>query len=55
MDFTTSFSQHFEDDSCFSEKVVGKLNRPKTSVNLTIGTNKNLDSWFWVKLKTQIG
>jgi len=28
--------------SYFSEKIVGKMNRPKTSDNLIIGTNKNV-------------
>ncbi len=36
------FSQHFPFDSCFSEKVTGKVNRPKTSANLTTETKKNL-------------
>ncbi len=31
------FSQHSNVDSCFSEKVTGKLNRPKTSANTVVG------------------
>ena len=27
-------------------RYAGKANRPKTSVNLTIGTNKNSGTWF---------
>jgi hypothetical protein len=30
-------------DSCISEKVTDKVNHPKTSANLTIGTNKNVE------------
>ena len=36
------FSQHFSVDSCICEEETGKVNHPKTSDNLTIGTNKNV-------------
>ena len=43
MDFVTAYSRSIISiNSYFSEKVTGKLNRPKTSANLTIGTNKNV-------------
>ncbi len=41
----------FSPISCFSEEVIGKLNHPKLSANLTNGTNKNSDTWFWVQSK----
>ena len=47
MDFITDHSRSIRAKITASgEKVIGKVNRPKTSVNLTIGTNKNSDTWF---------
>ena len=43
MDLITDYScDIIVSDSRFSKKVIGKVNRPKTSVNLAIGTNKNV-------------
>ena len=28
-------------------RYAGKVNRPKTSANPIIGTNRNSDTWFW--------
>ncbi len=65
MDFTTDYSRSIIPQIAASPRwYVGKLNRPKMSVNtvvgqaeeastsptvnLTDGTNKNVDIWFWV-------
>ena len=47
MDFTTDYSRSVVALIAASpRRYVGKVNHPKTSDNLTIGTNKNSDSWF---------
>lgn len=52
VDFTTAYSHSIFDMIAVSlRRYVGKLNRPKMSVNLTNGTNKNVDSWFWGQSK----
>lgn len=35
-------SQCVNPTNCFPEKVTGKMNHPKTSANLIVGTNKNV-------------
>ena len=47
MDFTTAYSRSVIALIAASlRRYVGKVNHPKTSANLTIGPNKNSDTWF---------